>query len=132
MLLEETAQVGLVRKAQPVGDLLHHSLVARGYLRDNPERYVLGRRIERQHAVQVLMIEKVHYLVFHFGEVNHHSVGVEFTRFAHHLYLPVVAMCGRTLALIRKRKMMTGRYFECLFYVTLIPQHYSLTLFISA
>jgi hypothetical protein len=71
---------------------LYGGLIAVWYGLYNPMCDVLGRRIEREYGVQILMVELSVYESLYLSKVHHHTVFVKLACLAIHLYNPVVAM----------------------------------------
>ena len=83
----------------------------------NPMCYILGRRIEWQYCVEILMVELSMNESLYLGEVNHHAVFVKFACLAIHLYNPVMAVKGLAFAFAGESEVMTSGNLHSLFYV---------------
>ena len=96
---------------------LYGSLIAVWNGLYNPMCYILGRRIEWQDGVEVLMVELSMNESLYLGEVNHHTVFVKFACLAIHLYNPVMAVKGLAFAFAGESEVMTSGNLHSLFYV---------------
>ena len=74
----------------------------------NPMGYILGRRIEWQDGVEILMVEFSMNESLYLGKVNHHAVFVKFACLAIHLYNPVMAVKGLAFAFAGESEVMTS------------------------
>ena len=91
---------------------LHRRLVTfRNLLRD-PPRDILRRRVERQHVIEVAVVERVMDALLYAREVTDHPVGVEALGTAVDGHNPVVAVDIGAFALIRKLEAVGTRYFH--------------------
>ena len=96
---------------------LNGSLIAVWYGLYNPMCDVLGRRIEWQDGVKVLMVKLSMNESLYLGKVNHHAVFVKFTCLAIHLYNPVMAVKGLAFAFAGESEVMTSGNLHGLFYI---------------
>ena len=83
----------------------------------NPMCDILGRGIEWQDGVQVLMVKLSMNESLYLGKVNHHAVFVKFACLAIHLYNPVMAVKGLAFAFAGESEVMTSGDLHSLFYV---------------
>ena len=83
----------------------------------DPMGYILGRRIEWQNGVKVLMVKLSMNESLYLGKVNHHAVFVKFACLAIHLYNPVMAVKGLAFAFAGESEVMTSGNLHSLFYV---------------
>ena len=83
----------------------------------DPMGYILGRRIEWQDGVKVLMVKLSMNESLYLGKVNHHAVFVKFACLAIHLYNPVMAVKGLAFAFAGESEVMTSGNLHSLFYV---------------
>ena len=74
------------------GTFLYGSLIAVWNGLYNPMCYILGRRIEWQNGVEILMVKLSMNESLYLSKVNHHAVFVKFACLAIHLYNPVMAV----------------------------------------
>ena len=99
------------------GTFLYGSLIAVWNGLYDPMCDVLGRRIEWQDGVEVLMVELSMNESLYLGKVNHHAVFVKFACLAIHLYNPVMAVKGLAFAFAGESEVMTSGDLHSLFYV---------------
>ena len=83
------------------------------YLVANPTGHILCRRIERQNLVEVAVVETVANEPLDVGEINNHTILIQFTRLAVNGDYPVVSMQLLTLTFVGEIELMAGRDFEC-------------------
>ena len=83
----------------------------------DPMGYILGRGIEWQDGVEILMVELSMNESLYLGKVNHHAVFVKFACLAIHLYNPVMAVKGLAFAFAGESEVMTSGNLHSLFYV---------------
>ena len=103
--------------------LLYGALIALRNLLCTPSGDILSSRIERQHIVQILVVEAA-LDAFHLSEIYHHPVLIQFFRAAIDGDYPVVAVQLCALALVIYRQPMAGGDLHGLLYVV----HFSLML----
>ena len=83
------------------------------YLVANPASHILCRRVEGQYLVEVAVVETVADEPLDVGEINYHTILVQFTRLAVNGNNPVVPMQLLTLTFVGEMELMAGRDFEC-------------------
>ena len=77
---------------------LDGDLIAVLYMVADPARDILGRRIDVQHLVDILMIEGVLYDFLDVGEIGHHAILIQLLRLAIDDNDPVMAVQVLALA----------------------------------
>ena len=97
--------------------LLHACLVAGFDLLRTPAGNILGRGVEGQYLVQVLMVDDALDALFDFSKIHDHSILVEFLRTAVDGDAPVVAVRLGALAVIVEHQVVGCRYLYVLFNV---------------
>ena len=83
----------------------------------NPMCYILGRRIEWQNGVEILMVKLSMNESLYLGKVNHHTVFVKLACLAIHLDYPVMAMQSLAFTFVGESEVMTSGNLHSLFYV---------------
>ena len=78
---------------------------------------VLGRGIEWQNGVEVLMVELSVNESLYLGKVNHHTVFVKLACLTVNLYNPVMAMQSLAFTFVGESEVMTSGNLHSLFYV---------------
>ena len=96
---------------------LDGDLIAVLYMVADPARDILGRRIDVQHLVDILMIEGVLYDFLDVGEIGHHAILIQLLRLAIDDNDPVMAVQVLALAFVRQHQVMCRRNLYSFFYV---------------
>lgn len=100
-----------------VDRFLHVGAITFGNAIHNPARHIFGGGIERQHLVDVFVVEFVGDKGFNFGEIVNHTVGVQIFSLAVDNDVPIVAVQVFALALIVEMELVASGNFYCFFYV---------------
>ena len=96
---------------------LNGGLIAVWYGLYNPMCDVLGRRIEREYGVHILMVALSVYVSLYLGKVHHHTVFVKLACLAVNLDYPVMAMQSLAFTFVGESEVMTSGNLHSLFYV---------------
>lgn len=80
----------------------------------NPAGKVFGRWIKIEFVVQVLVIKLVLYNILDMLKVYNHTIGIQLLGCTIDGYDTIVTMQVGTLALVRKRKLVSKGYLETL------------------
>ena len=86
----------------------------------DPAGYVLRRRIDIQHIVDILVVESILDDTLDLRKIGNHTVGIEFFGLAINGYNPVMSVQLFALALITELEVVRSRDCECFLFVKYI------------